>query len=39
MKSRFQFYSSCYNFIASPDLINLNTGEVKYDSDWYKIPD
>lgn len=34
----FAFYSKHYNFIDRPDLINLSRDEVKYDSDWYQIP-
>lgn len=39
MFPKFEFYSKNYNFMDTPDCINLNKNEVKYDSDWYMIPD
>lgn len=35
----FEFYSKNYNFIDTPDVININNGEVKYNSDWYRVPE
>jgi len=36
---KFRVYISKYKILDTPDIINFNTQEVKYDSDYYSLDD
>lgn len=36
---KFRVYISKYKILNTPDIINFNTQEVKYDSDYYSLDD
>ena len=38
-KIKFRVYISKYKILDTPDIINFNTQEVKYDSDYYSLDD